>query len=155
MKKKFFILFMVFGMFFVACKKEKTSLQDFMVNSWETTYLKLEMPTYQNSDSTQVYEDSFDNNPERVARSTYHKDGTFVAWFVTNKGETISDSEGNWKAKGDSLFVDFFYNGKQVKTKYFITKTKEGFKGINVYDWDDDGKEDDTLIMKTKSIIID
>lgn len=151
MKTKTLLLIPIFGMLFVGCKQEQ-SLQEYMSQNWQTTYLKIEMPTYQKSDSLYVFEDRFDNNPTLIAQSKYNADSTFSAWFVNQKGEQISDSEGIWNVKGDSLFVSFFYNGKDVKTAYHITKTKEGFLGKSKYDWDNDGEFDDLLIMKTKRI---
>ena len=146
------ILFFVFlGTLFVSCKKDK-SLKEYMVDSWETTYIKIEMPTYQKSDSIFVFEDDFKNNPPRRARSTYNADGTFVAWYVNQKEEKKEESTGKWDVKKDSLFVEYFYNGANVKTAYHIEKLTEGFIGKSVYDWDNDGEFDDVLIMKTKHI---
>lgn len=62
----------------MSCEPE-LSTKDFMVDSWETTYLKIEMYTVNKTDSLQVYEDKFDDNPELVAQSKYNKDGTFSA----------------------------------------------------------------------------
>lgn len=53
---------------------------------------------------------------------------------------------------GDSLQVSFFYNNKEMKVSYKITKTEEGFMGESKYDWDNDGVADDFLTMKTKEI---
>ena len=151
-KKLTFILF--FGILIVACKKEK-SLKEYMTDSWQTTYLKLEMPTYEKSDSLEVYEDKFDNNPELIAQSTYNSDGTFNAWFINKKGKKVSDSDGKWNVENDSLFVEFFYNGRNMKVSYHITKTDEGFLGKSTFDWDNDGEFDDFLTMKTKRIKTD
>ena len=151
MKIKVFLFLTIFGMFFVSCKPEKP-LKEFIVDNWQTTYIKLEMPTYQKSDSLEVYEDKFEGNPEIIAQSKYNSDGTFSAWFVNKKGEHINNSEGKWNAVGDSLFVDFFYNGKDVKASYYISITPEGFLGKSKYDWDEDGDFDDLLTMKTKRI---
>jgi len=146
------ILFFVFlGILFVSCKKDK-SLKEFIVDSWETTYIKIDMPTYQKSDSTFVFEDDFKNNPPRRARSIYHEDGTFSAWYVNQQEEKKDESIGKWNVIMDSLYVEYFYNGKNVKTAYHIKKTAEGFIGKNVYDWDNDGAFDDVLIMKTKRL---
>ncbi|MGB0879886.1 MAG: hypothetical protein ACPGTO_04920 [Polaribacter sp.] len=150
MKTKILLLILIFGTFFVSCQQE--SLKEYMVNSWETTYLKLEMPTYKKSDSLYVFEDNFDHNPKRIARSKYNADGTFSAWFVNQKGEHISDSEGTWRIENDSLFIAFFYDGSAMKVGYHITKTEEGFLGKSKYDWDNDGDFDDLLTMKTKRI---
>ena len=151
MKSKYFLVIAIFGTFFGACKKEQP-LKEYMVNSWETTYLKLEMQTYQKSDSLKVYEDTFDNNPELLAQSIYNADGTFSAWFLNQKGEHVSNSDGTWNVENDSLFVAFFYAGRNMKVSYHITKTDEGFLGKSKYDWDEDGDFDDLLTMKTKII---
>ncbi len=150
MIKNLGILF-VFGTFFVSCQQEKT-LKEYMADAWQTTYLKLEMPTYEKSDSLQVFETSFDNNPEQIAQSKYNKDGTFSAWFVDREGNSTSDSDGKWQIDGDSLRVEFFYDGRDMKVAYKIEKTEEGFKGTSKYDWDNDGEYDDLLTMRTKRI---
>lgn len=139
------------GMFIASCNQEK-SIKEYMVNSWETTYLKIEMPTFHKSDSTSVFEDKFLNNPPRRARSTYNEDGTFSAWFVNQKNEKAGESKGTWKVKNDSLYIEYFYGGRDVKVSYLIEKTKEGFIGKSTYDWDEDGEFDDFLIMKAKRI---
>lgn len=144
-------LFLFFGIFLMACNNDK-NLDVFMVDSWQTTYLKIEMPTYKKSDSLEIYEDKFDKKTSLFAQSTYHADGTFSAWFINQKGEKIANSSGKWHTQGDSLNVHFFYNGKQMEIQYKITKTSEGFIGNSTYDWDEDGDLDDLLTMKTKRI---
>ena len=151
MKIKHFLIFGVFGMLLASCSSEK-SIEEYMVDSWETTYLKIDMKTYQKTDSAFVFEDKFLNNPPRRAQSKYNKDGTFSAWFINLKGERKGESKGNWRVKNDSLFVDFFYGGRDVNVGYLIEKTPEGFVGKSTYDWDEDGEFDDFLIMKTKRI---
>ncbi|QTE24160.1 hypothetical protein [Polaribacter cellanae] len=151
MKSIFFTILIVFGMLFVACKKENP-LKKYMAKSWQTTYLKLEMPTYQKSDSLEIYEDKFDDDPEILAQSKYNLDGTFSAWFMNKKGEKTSNSNGKWRVENDSLFVEFFYIDREMKVSYHITKTKEGFLAKSKYDWDKDGDFDDLLTMKTKQI---
>ncbi len=138
-------------MLFGACKQEE-SLEKYMAKSWETNYLKIEMPTFENTDSLNVFEDKFDNNPIQVAQSKYNLDGTFTAWFLTNSNQKILETDGTWNVVGDSLQVSFFYNNKEMKVSYKITKTEEGFMGESKYDWDNDGVADDFLTMKTKEI---
>ena len=154
MKFRNLIFIIFFGILIVDCSKEK-SLKEYMTDSWQTSYLKLEMLTYEKSDSLEIYEDKFDNNPELIAQSKYNADGTFNAWFINNKGERISDSKGKWNVKEDSLFVSFFYDGRDMKVSYHITKTDEGFIGKSKFDWDNDGDFDDFLTMKTKRIKTD
>lgn len=153
MKLRVIAIITIFGMFFVTCKKEK-SFEDFMVDSWQTTYLKIDYKTFQNSDSTSVYEDKFENSPELIAQSKYNADGTFTSWFVNKKGEKISESKGTWFVKKDSLTVEFFYNNRDMKVSYFVKETSKGFIAKSKYDWDEDGKNDDLLTMKTKRIVL-
>ena len=154
MKFKYLSLITLFGILIVACEKEN-SLKEYMTASWQTTYLKIEMPTYEKSDSLEVYEDKFDNNPELVAQSKYNVDGTFNAWFINSKGEKVSESDGKWNVENDSLFLEFFYNNRDMKVSYHITKTEDGFIGKSTFDWDNDGAFDDFLTMKTKRIKTD
>lgn len=151
MKTNYFFFILIFGMLFGACKQEE-SLEKYMAKSWETSYLKIEMPTFENTDSLNVFEDKFDNNPIQVAQSKYNLDGTFTAWFLTNSNQKILETDGTWNVVGDSLQVSFFYNNKEMKVSYKITKTEEGFMGESKYDWDNDGVADDFLTMKTKEI---
>ena len=153
MRTSYIITVIIFGILFAACKQEKkAALNDYMVGSWQTEYIKIEMPTINKTDSTSVFEDNFSKPNTGRAQSTYKKDGTFKAWFQQPNGKKTGETNGYWKTKNDSLYVDYPYLGKQVQAWYKITKTKEGFEGKVVYDWDNDGEFDDTLIMKTKRI---
>lgn len=151
MKIKNFLYLAVFGMLLASCNSEKNT-KEYMINSWETTYLKIDMHTYQKSDSTFVFEDDFKSNPPRRAQSTYNKDGSFSAWFINQKGEKKEESIGKWNMENDSLYIEYFYGGRDVKVSYHIEKTENGFIGKSKFDWDEDGDFDDFLIMKTKQI---
>lgn len=148
--KNYTILF-VFGILFASCKQE-SALKKHMVDSWQTTYLKIDMPTFQKSDSTHVFEDKFENDPAIIAQSKYNSGGTFVAWYLNSEGDKLEETPGNWKVEGDSLFVEYNYDGKNTKIAYHIKPTAEGFEGTSKYDWDEDGEFDDLLLMKTKRI---
>ncbi|OSY87083.1 hypothetical protein WH52_13560 [Tenacibaculum holothuriorum] len=160
MKLKTIFFVILFGTFFVACKNEKSekkvetkkSLKDFMVGNWETQYIKIEMPTVNKTDSTSVFEDDFSKPNTGRAQSTYNNDGTFSAWFKQPDGKKVGETKGTWKTKGDSLYVDYPYLGKQVQAWYFIKQNDNKFEGKVVYDWDGDGEFDDTLQMKSKRI---
>ena len=151
MKTKTLFFLVLFGMLFASCEPD-ISTKDFMVDSWETTYLKIEMYSVNKSDSLQVYEDKFENNPDLLAQSKYNKDGTFSAWFKNKKGEQVSKSDGKWSVLEDSLTVEFNYGGRDMKVSYHIKKTDTGFIGRSKYDWDEDGDFDDILTMKTKRL---
>ncbi|QXP73034.1 hypothetical protein H0I31_04875 [Tenacibaculum sp. AHE15PA] len=142
-----------FGILFVSCNQhKKTTLSNYLVGNWETTYLKIKMITVNKTDSTSVFEDDFNKPNSGKAQSSYKKDGTFSAWFKQPNGEKLDQTNGKWKMKKDSLFIDYFYMGKQVQAWYKIQQIENGFKGTSIYDWDNDGQADDTLIMNTKRI---
>ena len=122
MKTKTFLYIAVFGTLFASCNLEK-STKEYMTDSWETTYLKIDMMTYQKSDSTFVFEDDFKNNPPRRAQSTYNKDGTFSAWFINQKGEKKEESVGKWNVKNDSLLIEYFYGGRAVSYTHLTLPT--------------------------------
>ncbi|GFD99194.1 hypothetical protein KUL156_17870 [Alteromonas sp. KUL156] len=154
MKTKHIITALIFGILFVACKQEKKGplLQEYLVGNWETTYLKIEYLTANETDSTSVFEDDFSKPNSGKAQSTYNSDGTFSAWFVQADGKKVGETNGKWKTSRDSLFVDYPYLGKQVQAWYKITQTNNGFSATSTYDWDNDGEIDDTLLMRTKKI---
>lgn len=153
--KTSYLLLISFAIFCCSCKKEKTpknSLKEYMVGSWETTLIKISYETYQKSDSVYVFIDDFSIPNTAKAQSTYKKDGTFIAWFQQADGTKANESNGTWSTKNDSLFIHYFYNNKKVDAAYKINQTKQGFDGTVLNDWDNDGKKDDTLFMKTKKI---
>lgn len=166
-KSHFFSAIVIVGLIFAACKQEKNksegsetpqkeiqekSLDTYMVGTWETSYIKIEYPTYQKADSSFVFEDDFSKPNIGRAQSEYKNDGTFIAWFKQPDGSKVGETGGNWKTKGDSLYVDYAYLGKQVQAWYAIIPTEEGFTGKVIYDWDDDKEFDDILIMKSKKL---
>ena len=166
MRTQYFIATLIFGMFFATCKQEKKEsnekvneitstkplLKNYLVGNWETTYLKIEYLTANETDSSSVFEDDFSKPESGKAQSSYKNDGTFAAWFVQPDGKKVGETAGKWKTKGDSLFVDYLYLGNQVQAWYTIKIAKNGFEATSIYDWDNDGEKDDTLLMKTKKI---
>lgn len=151
MKLKPFFYLVAFGMLFAACKNEK-SLSDYMTTNWQTSYIKIEMPTAYGKDSLQVYEDDFSKKNAVIAQSSYLTDGTFKAWYVKPDGSKSGVSDGKWKVKGDSLFIEYIVAGKLINPSYYIEKTDEGLLAKSKHDWDKDGEFDDLLIMKSKRI---
>lgn len=152
MKKLCILIFI--GILFASCE-QKPSLKDQMVDSWETTYVKIEMKTFQEGESTHVFEDNFNNNPPRRARSHYKEDGTYISWYVTPTGEILGENPGIWSVFGDSLYIEYNYEGENIKIAYHIAMNENGFDGRSMHDWDNDGEYDDLLMMKTKRIILE
>lgn len=151
--KKSILFTAVFGLLLMACKAYKDKqLSNFMVGDWQTEYIKVEMPTANKSDSLIVIEDDFNKPNALNTQSTYKKDGTFSSWIKKNDGSRVEKSTGKWKAKGDSLYVEYPFLGREIKAWYLITRKNSTFNGKVVYDLDGDGEFDDTLQMKSKRI---
>lgn len=148
MKKVLFLSIFTISLF--ACQ-QKRNLEQNMLGSWETTFINIKMPTANQSDSLRTYQDDFSQPNAIKAQSNYKKDSTFTAWYQ-NGNNKQNESEGKWHCKQDSLFVEYDYQGRTVKTGYKITITKEGFQAKSIYDWDNDGEKDDTLLMRSKRI---
>lgn len=122
-----------------------------MLGNWQTTYIQIKMPTHMNSDSLSYMESDFSEPDATIAQSTYLDDGSFEAWYVVN-GKEVGLTKGNWTMQNDSLNISYRQGESEVNAQYFIRFTSEGFYGKSIYDWDQDGIEDDTLIMKSKRI---
>ena len=131
---------------------KENDLSRFMIGDWETSYIKIDMPTVNKSDSLSIFEDDFSAPNSGKAQSSYLPDGTFKAWFKKTDGTRVDETDGLWHVKDDSLFVKYDYRGKQVNARYLIKRHADGFDGTVIYDWDNDGEHDDTLFMKTKRI---
>lgn len=150
--KKLTILLSVVAMATACTKTEQKPLNEFMLGKWQTKYIKIDMPTAANTDSTIVFEEKFDKPNPTVAQSIYKADGTFTSWFLKPDGTKESETIGKWETKGDSLFVDYKHIGKNVKAWYYIKQLKNGFEGTSVHDWDWDNEHDDTLFMKSEKL---
>lgn len=151
MKFKKLLILATFGILFASCTTEVT-MKEYMVGNWQTKYINLKMPTYQKSDSTFVVENDFSEENVTLAQSIYNEDGTFTAWYLTPKGEKKQTTSGVWSIKKDSLFIVFSVNEVTTKASYYIEKTADGFLGKSANDWDNDGENDDFLLMETKRI---
>lgn len=137
------------------CKKnQKTQPDPFIVGKWQTSFVRLDYPSYRGSDSAHYFVDRFQKGTERFAQSEYFPDGTFKAWFVDKDGNKQDETTGTWSLHKDSLSTSYFYLGKQMSPVYRIKeyKNKKGFKATSIFDWDGDGESDDQIIMRTDKL---
>ena len=136
------------------CKKEKkeVSIDSFMVGKWEASFVRIHFPTHKASDSTHIIKEVFNEKSTRVPQSEYFKNGTFNSWFLDKEGKQQDFTSGKWSIKNDTLFATYFYLGKEISPKYRVNNAKKAIKISSIYDWDNDGKNDDTFYMVAKSI---
>lgn len=147
------IIYLWLSFFCLSACKTEFNLKKYMVGSWETTYIKV-ITTKNKLDETQVYEDDFKKPQSVKAQSTYYDNGSFKAWYIMPNGEKKGETLGKWQCANDTLKVNYKYNGRTIKAKYKVEKTKNGFKAKSIYDWNNNGIANDTLYMKSKKIEI-
>lgn len=154
MRLLFLIYFLAASSLVNQCDSRKTSnLDKFMQSSWQTSYIKITMPTHTGTDTMFIFEDSFKSANSIKAQSIYLANHTFEAWYLSSEGEQLNKTSGQWNTKGlDTLILSYTYNDRIVEVNYFIQPEKDGFLGRSIHDWDNDGIKDDTLIMKSKRI---
>lgn len=145
------IQLLLISLFLTGCKTEP-NLQKYMIATWETTYIKIIMPN-SNTDKSRIYEDDFSKPNSTKAQSTYYKNGNFEAWYLTADGEKKGLTTGKWYCVKDTLRVNYIHNKRTINASYKIEKTKEGFKATSIYDWSNNGINNDTLYMRSKKII--
>lgn len=134
-----------------SCEK-KSKLHNYMINKWQTTYIKVEMLTYTNSDSTSINEEFFTATNAIVPQSEYYEDGTYKSWYLNPNGGVIGEINGNWTADENNLYLEYEFANNPINITYKVTKTGEGFNAHSINDWDFDGVKDDTLYMKVKRL---
>lgn len=150
--KNFLVIFLFALYCFSGCKNNSEYLQNFLQNKWETTFIEIKMPTHNQSDSLFIYKDNFEKEGAVKAQSIYHNDFTFESWYMLPNGRKHGQTNGKWSINGSILTVRYFYGSRQINAEYSIKTTKYGFKAKSVYDWDNDGEQDDTLFMQAKQI---
>lgn len=136
----------VFALLSTACAP-KSDLQDYMLATWETSYIKIVMLPEVDTLQAQIYEDDFSNPQSPRAQSTYHNDGSFEAWYLMPDGKKTGQTTGKWSCKKDSLYVSYSYNNRRIEAAYAVTRTPKGFQAVSIYDWNNNGVASDTLYM--------
>lgn len=148
--EKYLFLFLMIGIY--SCNREKPSD---LVGVWEIDQLKINMKTYQNSDSTQVVEVSGKNWEEKMKvrniQTYFNADGTYHSLHRNLQDSTIYDPAGTWKILGDSLIIqDTIPQRITYKFKFKVDKSVVEYWGTQ--DFDQDGKVDDEYYSKQLKI---
>jgi hypothetical protein len=114
---------------------------------WRNVYLKLEMNSYRNSDSTRVFEVSEEDWEARMGirpiRTFYWADGTFNSLHYNLDDSLVFSPSGKWWLEKDSLVMLDTFPARGAVYKYQV-RLYDGiaeFSGIE--DSDGDGKKDD------------
>ena len=146
---------------FVSCmgKKEeiKPSLSQQIIGEWQNTYLKVEMPTSNNTRSLEVLEVTPQNWEKKMKiqpiRTIFNKNRTYHSEHRNLKGTLIYNPAGIWSIKGDTITMMDTYpiQGKCFKYKIAINGDCVEFWGKE--DFDADGVKDDMYYGKQKKLV--
>lgn len=117
-----------------------------IVGTWEIAHLKITMPSYKNSDSTQNIEvlgkDWEAKMKVKNILTTYAADGTYHSLHRNLQGKTTYNPAGRWQIIQDTLIIqDTIPKRITYKFRFKIKKNQIEYWGVE--DFDLDGKVDD------------
>lgn len=139
----------------VSCATEEEKMTRYMTGKWESTYLKLEMPSYQKKDTLIKYDIDYLNPEDPRAKqqgksySLHKADGTFETWQEKNGRPVGNKGTGNWRVTKDSLIYSFEQGGQSIVVPFGLKKIEDGYIMTGLQDRDGDGEIDDTFILET------
>ncbi len=146
-------LFIVVCFFMMSCgsdSEKKTVVHVFpeqLHGQWRNVYMKLEMRTYKNTDSTKIMEVTEDSWEKvmgiRPIRTYFWFDGKYNSEHYNLNDSLVYNPAGKWVLKNDSLIMSdtFPKAGLQYRYKLAINGNMAEFWGME--DLDGDGKADD------------
>ena len=122
---------------------ENPSIHDQLLGTWEVKLLKIEVDTYQGTDSSFVFEVSEEYWEEiykvKPFRTFFAQDSTFRTTRKNLQGLPMGEDRGLWRAFGDTLML--LQPNATLQYKVSISKGQAIWAGL--VDWDMDGVEDD------------
>ena len=151
---KIFFVLAIIGL--VGCSRNKNeSLSDRLVGEWRNTYLKVEMKSYQNRDTTVVML-ADTSNWEHVLgikpiRTFFLKNGTYHSDHYSLSDSLLFSASGSWSVKGDTLLMDEVKPAvESYRMKTLIDNNQVEFSGL--LDFDGDGHVDDFYLGRQQRI---
>lgn len=122
-----------------------------IIGTWEIAHLRITMPSYKNSDSTQkieVYGKDWEAKMKaKNIQTTYSADGRYHSLHRNLQGKATYDPAGTWRIVQDTLIIqDTIPKRITYKFKFKIKKNQIEYWGVE--DFDLDGKVDDQYYSK-------
>ncbi|MFY9159095.1 hypothetical protein [Aquirufa ecclesiirivi] len=122
-----------------------------IVGTWEIAHLRIIMPSFKNSDSTQkieVYGKDWEAKMKaKNIQTTYSADGRYHSLHRNLQGKATYDPAGTWSIVQDTLIIqDTIPKRITYKFKFKIKKNQIEYWGVE--DFDLDGKVDDQYYSK-------
>ncbi|MCZ2476181.1 hypothetical protein G9H61_12055 [Aquirufa ecclesiirivi] len=117
-----------------------------MIGTWEIAHLRITMPSFKNSDSTQkieVYGKDWEAKMKaKNIQTTYSADGRYHSLHRNLQGKATYDPAGTWRIVQDTLIIqDTIPKRITYKFKFKIKKNQIEYWGVD--DFDLDGQVDD------------
>jgi len=118
-----------------------------LYGQWRNVYLKLEMFSYRNGDSTRVLEVNEKDWEERMGiqpiRTYYWPDGTYNSLHYNLNDSLIFNPSGKWFLRGDSIVMQDTFPELREPYHYKVTLYGDILEFSGTEDCDNDGKRDD------------
>jgi len=143
--------FLILIVFLFSCTTpeivENKALEKQLLGEWRSSSLKLTMNTFNNKDTTRVFEVN-ENNWEkkmniRPIKTIYFGDGTYYTEHRNLHDSLIYDPAGSWKILGDTIILRDTIPNKGLPYKYKIVINNDHVEFTGIEDCDNDGKADD------------
>lgn len=129
-------------------KNQTTSvdLKTELPGSWETVAFKVNIYTFQNTDSTFVLEvkaGAWEKKLQmRPIQTEYRPDNRYQSKYNNLSDSLIRTERGIWNIFGDTLMLI----SPEATYQYEVTRTGKDLQFRSILDWDGDGQEDDEYI---------
>ena len=141
----------------VSCSpnKRKSTLASDLTGEWSNTYLKVEMNSYQNQDTTVIMMADTSNWESvlgiKPIRTFFLKDGTYHSDHYSLSDSLLFSASGSWRIEEDTLVMDEVDPAvASYRMKVLIENNQAEFSGL--LDFDEDGHEDDFYLGRQKRI---
>lgn len=145
----------------IACQSKNTSSAENQVNidlktdlpgTWEALAFKVNINTFQNTDSTFVMEIKTGEWEEKMQmrpiQTEYSADNRYRSTYHNLSDSLIRTERGVWNVFGDTLMLI----SPEATYQYEVTLQGETAQFRSLLDWDGDGQEDDEYIGIQKLI---
>jgi hypothetical protein len=118
-----------------------------LIGEWRNIYLKIEMNSYNNSDSTRIFEatelDWEEKMNIRPIRTFFRENGTYNSAHYNLRDSLVYNPAGRWCVFGDTLIMRDTFPQDAAPYKYKLTVRNRLAEFTGIEDSDNDGKKDD------------
>ncbi len=126
---------------------ETLDLAKTLPGTWEMVSLKVQVNSFDNTDSTYVLEIKEEEWDKvyfvKPVKTYYELDNKYRRAYFNAKGDVVSEDRGMWNVFNDTLMMI----EPNVTYQYTISQQPNGLlKFSSIVDWDSDGVEDDDYL---------